>query len=772
MEFPRDQIDLLLEEKKFDEAEKLLLDIRRKDNGNSTNNYYLGMLYSNYYNSNRSEEKAKKYFLDVISSEYVYEYAYLYLEQKEKNKNKSIRILEAGLKVFPNSVQLNERLLYQLDSEIKEEFYQRLIADGISSNELHSFMMDFYYQNNKYREAIDASKKIIFKKETDKFFTALHNSYCFYRMGEISTARENLINLINIDLKHDMDYAPHIALVLCYLDENDNKKAFETFGEIPDDYQIDINLMLYPHFILNFEKELDDALIKLEMLNNDKSVLAKLKGLRGLSRSTYQNSKAEEKKIIKDLEFAQKYLYNNLTYTQKLKEFAEDSERNSEAFKFAIYTLRYKYDECNRDVEDEYYWRFIDNANEEDILEMKDSLIHVLENADYNKNNFSGEVLTQLIERLYKFKKFKDITEIAEKIGYKRVNKYILFEVAYSYYQIDELGLSKQYYEKYEDENGISNASSNNIGVILKKEGLLNEAQERFKMAMELDPQDRTASENNKNTTKLISEREHEQEVSRKAAQQFLNENAWIKGKLFSFSEHQDNEGFIICSYKKLPQLLKVSEMKASELLKSFLENRYVSKVTEHDLNTTSSVYRINSEVALILKQLEKDEENEGKLIGIAENITLNRFLDLGYDKKLLSALDKITNPDLKGMLERDLNENVLSLITKSFKSALILSGSIIEAVLLDHISAKNITQYPMENGRNKRVSQMDLNELLYVSNQEKFIDIQLYYLSHAIRGFRNLIHPGVEQRKHSVTVNEENALLAWSIVKKVICEI
>lgn len=65
----------------------------------------------------------------------------------------------------------------------------------------------------------------------------------------------------------------------------------------------------------------------------------------------------------------------------------------------------------------------------------------------------------------------------------------------------------------------------------------------------------------------------------------------------------------------------------------------------------------------------------------------------------------------------------------------------------------------------------MDLNELLYVSNQEKFIDIQLYYLSHAIRGFR-IIHPGVEQRKHSVTVNEENAMLAWSIVKKVICEI
>ncbi|MEC0307373.1 hypothetical protein P4H67_11485 [Paenibacillus lautus] len=772
MEFPSDKIDLLIEKKKFDEAERLLLDMRKKDHGNSTINFYLGILYSDYFNSNKSEEKAEKYFLDVISSEYVYEYAYIYLAQKERNKNKSIRLLEAGLNSFPDSIQLNERLLYLLDSDDKEDLYQRLINAGISSNEIHSFMMSYYYDNDKYSEAIEASKKISIKIETNKIFIALHNAYCFYRMGEISTAREFLIFVIDKDLKHDLNYAPHIGLILCHLYENDNEKAFETFGEIPDDYEIDVNIMLYPEFVLDFEKEFNDALLKLEELNNDKLVLAKLKGLRGLSRSSYQNSKADEKKIIKDLEFAQKYLKNNLTYTQKLKEFAVDSERNLEAFKLAIYTLRYGYEKYKEDVENDYYWEFINNASEDEILGMKDSLIHELGNADYIKINFSGEVLTHLIERLYKFSKYKDITELAEKIGYIRVNKDILFEVAYSYSQIGEIELSRQYYERYEEENGKSNASSNNIGVILRKKGLLVEAQERFRMAMELDPQDRTASENYKSTTKLISEREHELEVSRKAAQQFLNENAWVKGKLLSFSEYQDNEGFIICSYKKLPQLLNVSEIKANELLKSFLENRYVLKITDHNLNTTSSVYRINSEVALIIKELEKNEENERTLIEIAENITLNRFLDLGHDEKLLSALDKISNPDLKCMLERDLNENILSLITKSFKSALILSGSIIEAVLLDHISAKNITQYPMENGRNKRVSQMDLNELLYVSNQEKFIDIQLYYLSHAIRGFRNLIHPGVEQRKHSVTVSEENAMLAWSIVRKVIHEI
>ncbi|SDM31136.1 hypothetical protein SAMN05428961_11365 [Paenibacillus sp. OK060] len=770
MNFPRNQIELLLEEKKFDEAEGLLLDMRSTEYTNSTVNYFLGLLYSDHYNSNKSEEQAKRFFLDVISSDYVYEYAYIYLERIERNKNKSIRILEAGLKFFPNSIQLNERLLYQIDPDLKDDFYGSLIAAEISSNEIHSFMMNYYYNNNKYIEAIEASKNL--EIESDGIYIDLHKAYCLYRMGQINEAIEHLVIIINRDFKHDLSYAPHIALILSYLHNNDNEKAFAIFSEIPEDYQIDLDIMAYPYFVFNFEREFNDTLFKLEKLNNDKLVLAKLKGLRGLSRLNYHNSKAEEKRIFKDLEFAQKYLGCNLMYTRILKEFAENTKKNLEAFKFALYTLRYEYEKYKDVLEGKHYWEFIDHCNEEEILCIKDNLIQVFRETEYLRNNLLGEVITQLIERLFKFEKFKEITEIAEEIGYSGVNKYILFEIAYSYNEINQLKLSKQYYERHEKENGKGNASSNNIGLILRTEGLLFEAQEKFKTAMELDPQDKIATENYISITKVINEREHEQEALRKAAQHFSSEDAWIKGKMLSFSKFQDKEGLIECPHRELPKMLSISGIKANELLMNFLENRYVTKITDHNLNTTSSVYRINPEVALIISELEKNEKNESTLIKIAKNITLNRLYDLGYDEKLLLALDKISNPDLKGMLERDLNENVLSLITKSFKSSLILSGSIVEAVLLDHISSKSITQYTMENGRNKRVNQMDLNELLYVSNQENFIDIQLYHLSHAIRGFRNLIHPGVEQRKRSVTVNEENAMLAWSIVKKVIQEI
>ncbi|WP_127545656.1 MULTISPECIES: hypothetical protein [Paenibacillus] len=773
MELANDYIEKLLEEKKFEELEKYLKKMKKENYNDSSVNYYLGVLYSDYNNPKKSEETAKSYFLDVISSNHVYEYAYIYLEQIERNRNKSIRILEAGLKCFPNSLTLNKRLLYNLDNVEKENLYQKLLTAEISSNDIHVCMMNYYYSSDNFSVAIDTSKKINRQDEMDEIFIILHNAYCFYHMGEIDAASKRFVSVVDIDLKHTLNYAPHIGLILCHLSEKNHESAFEIFAEIPNDYEIDVDIMLYPDYFLNFEEEFNDALHKLENINIDKLVLAKIRGLRGLSRSNNDNNKTEEKKVIRDLEFARKNLKNNLTYIQKLKQFAEYSNRNFDAFKFGTYTIAHGYEKYKEEIEYEYYWSFIDKSTEEEVLNMKDELLYAVEIADnYKKKYFSGKVLTKLIRKIFKFALYKDITDIAEKMGYKEINKYILFEIAYSYYEANEFELSQQFYERHEEENGKNSATSNNMGIILKKKGLFSEAKDKFRLALELDPDNRTASKNYDNISEIIVEREQEQKLSRKIAQKFAKENAWIKGKLLSFSKFQDSDGFIVCSYKKLPQFLNASEVKANELLNNFIGNKYILKVNDHNINTTSSVYRINSDVLLIINELEKNEEHESVLIELAENITLERFLDLGYDKKLLSSLDKVSNPDLKGMLERDINENVLSLITKSFKSSLILSGSIIEAVLLDHISSKNITQYTMENGRNKRVNQMDLNELLYVSNQENFIDIQLYYLSHAIRGFRNLIHPGVEQRKRSVIVNEENAMLAWSIVKKVIQEI
>jgi hypothetical protein len=54
---------------------------------------------------------------------------------------------------------------------------------------------------------------------------------------------------------------------------------------------------------------------------------------------------------------------------------------------------------------------------------------------------------------------------------------------------------------------------------------------------------------------------------------------------------------------------------------------------------------------------------------------------------------------------------------------------------------------------------------------ETKLISENLYHWGHGLRGFRNLVHPGVEQRQ-SIEVSRENAEMAWNVVKRLLREI
>jgi hypothetical protein len=134
--------------------------------------------------------------------------------------------------------------------------------------------------------------------------------------------------------------------------------------------------------------------------------------------------------------------------------------------------------------------------------------------------------------------------------------------------------------------------------------------------------------------------------------------------------------------------------------------------------------------------------------------------------------------------LERDLREAVLSLATQSYKAAIILCGSIVEAVLLDRLLPKKETsieklrtirekQNKKLGDREKSIENWDLESLLDVAHEEKIISYNLFYWGNGIRGFRNLVHPGVEQRKsRELSISRENAEIAWNIVKRLLSEI
>ena len=321
---------------------------------------------------------------------------------------------------------------------------------------------------------------------------------------------------------------------------------------------------------------------------------------------------------------------------------------------------------------------------------------------------------------------------------------------------------AKKYYELLIEKEGITSGVANNLGVIYEKKGDIKNALKFYKKAVELDTKDKTIHDNVERM---------ESEVQK--LEKYYKEKIYIKSKILSFYNHKDDEGYIVCPYSLLPKFFKVSETKAMDLLHDFLKKGYILKIISHNLDTKGSVYKINPFLEEELLSLEDEIKKEGELFNIAQEMNLRSFKNLGLSNVLIIKFNKISSQELRRMLKRDLKENVLALITKSYKASLILSGSIIEAVLLDKISNKGITSYRIRNNKRKKyVIRMDLGELLEVAKEEKIIESSFYHLSQVIRDYRNLIHPGVEKRKKATKINERNALRAWDIAKEVIFEI
>jgi len=199
-----------------------------------------------------------------------------------------------------------------------------------------------------------------------------------------------------------------------------------------------------------------------------------------------------------------------------------------------------------------------------------------------------------------------------------------------------------------------------------------------------------------------------------------------------------------------------------------------------HTLSPEEALYKSN-----LLKVQKKIDETEVKVRAqrkrevkrIAKDVTLEFFEEMGYTDDLKKLFLTIADESLRNVLLRDLQECALSIATRQDKSATIMCGSIIEALLLTKITESGKTTYSIceinssKNAANYPIRDMGLNELLYVADKEKLICKSNFHLSHYARHYRNIVHPAKEIRtQHAVT--HENALLMWTILKQIICEL
>lgn len=134
-----------------------------------------------------------------------------------------------------------------------------------------------------------------------------------------------------------------------------------------------------------------------------------------------------------------------------------------------------------------------------------------------------------------------------------------------------------------------------------------------------------------------------------------------------------------------------------------------------------------------------------------------------------------VTSSELRSIIERDYGEIPRCLASEAYKAAIVMCGSVMEALLLDRLlidetEARQSPEAPKDKAGKviKDLERWSLNSMIEVAQDLAIIAKPTRGMSHAVREYRNLIHPAVERRK-KIAAEEEEARAARAALELII---
>ncbi len=170
-------------------------------------------------------------------------------------------------------------------------------------------------------------------------------------------------------------------------------------------------------------------------------------------------------------------------------------------------------------------------------------------------------------------------------------------------------------------------------------------------------------------------------------------------------------------------------------------------------------------------------EKAEAEIDAISQAITMDELEAIGYSNDFCRKLSAIQDIDMRDILQRDMRECAIAVVAGQDKMATIMCGSIIEALLILQIKEKGFLKYDIsaisnsKKATNYPVSDMGLNELLYVADKESIIDKSNYHLGHYVRDYRNVVHPAKEIRM-TQDINHGNVITMWAVLRRLVLDL
>lgn len=127
---------------------------------------------------------------------------------------------------------------------------------------------------------------------------------------------------------------------------------------------------------------------------------------------------------------------------------------------------------------------------------------------------------------------------------------------------------------------------------------------------------------------------------------------------------------------------------------------------------------------------------------------------------------DFIIDDRFRASIIADYAEYRTSLSGEAWKASLVLVGSIVEALLVDHLAA---TEYQKRSGTDPL--KMQLGQLIAACEKEKVLSSKTAALSTVIQGYRNLIHPGRSVRLEE-SAGKSGAIVAGELLQMIVDEL
>lgn len=371
-----------------------------------------------------------------------------------------------------------------------------------------------------------------------------------------------------------------------------------------------------------------------------------------------------------------------------------------------------------------------------------------------------------LIERLFQERKFTRIVELYHSDICSPQEEFSMFEIAYSLNELGYVDDSEHIYEHlllHESDNSVI---LNNLSHIKRQKNQFRDAFELIQRAHELVPQDEVIAENYQQLFAVVQKQESLRENYAKALSFLEHEDDLIieRLKIFVKNLHQEaefNNNRLAISDWTFSVLSETDRQQAVFLRQDWLEKGYIRDTKQRDRQLTP-IYELNP---FLLKELKQIEPRQLPLKWVEgfEALSVENLERLSY----FSLLHKIRKMEKKfrDIAERDLNELFFNYLTKNEKAVIVLSGSLLEVILVYYCEQKEITKLylPRKNNRTEKrdLYESDLAEILQYLKEKKVLSDLLVHVGNISRIYRNYIHPGRELREDEL-LSQSNSDLCF----------